>query len=96
MFKKQVQSLADLLPQVLRETGLETPLQQHRAVEAWDKVVGVNAARYTRQKYIKNQMLFVSVSHPALRQMLSMQRQDLVQRINQVVGANVIVDVVVR
>lgn len=50
-------------------------------------------ARYTGEKYIKNQMLFVKITNPALRQDLSMMRGQLVKRLNEAVGASVITDV---
>ena len=77
----------------LREQGLETPLQQKRLVEAWPKVAGEVIARYTLNTYIYNQTLFVRLSNPALRADLSMRRQELTQKLNDVVGEQVITDV---
>ena len=40
MFKRDVQSLKDVLLRNLREQGLETPLMQKRLVDAWPEVAG--------------------------------------------------------
>lgn len=93
MFKKQVQSLDDILQVVLREQGLETPLQQKRLIDNWQQVTGVVVARYTQEKFIKNQTLYVKITNAALRQDLLMMRSQLVKRLNESVGALVIVDV---
>ena len=93
MFRRDVQSISDLLNMYLRREGLETPLLQRRAIDAWEKVVGAGVARYTGEKFIKNQTLFVKITNPALRQDLSMMRSKLVQRLNAEVGAMVIADV---
>ena len=93
MFKRNVQSVKDLILQTLREQGLETPLQQKRLVEAWPKVAGAVVARYTLNTYIYNQTLYVRLSNPALRADLSMQRQELTQKLNAFVGEQVIVDI---
>lgn len=93
MFRRDVKSINDLLNMYLRREGLETPLLQRRAVDAWDKVVGAGVARYTSEKFIKNQTLFVKIQSPALRQDLTMMRSQLVKRINEAVGNMVIVDV---
>lgn len=93
MFKRDVKSLADVLQTVLRKEGLETPLLQKRLVESWDAVVGLTIARYTGEKFIKNQTLFVKILNPALRQDLSMMRQKLVQRLNSQVGSFIISDI---
>ncbi|MBP7856677.1 MAG: DUF721 domain-containing protein [Prevotella sp.] len=93
MFRKEVKSIDELLQRFLREEGLETPLLQQRVVSAWETVAGAMVARYTGEKYIKNQMLFVKITNPALRQDLSMMRGQLVKRLNEAVGASVITDV---
>lgn len=93
MFRKDVQPLGEILQQFLRQEGLETPLLQRRVVDAWEQIVGPVAARYTREKFIKNQVLFVKISSPALRQNLSMMRTQLARRLNEAVGSSVISDV---
>ncbi len=93
MFRREVKPLGDILQKFLRDGGLETPLLQLRAVEAWNTVVGSLGQRYTLDKYIKNQVLYVKISSPALRQDLSMMRAQLTRRINEAVGTQVITDV---
>ena len=93
MFKRNVQSVKDIILQALREQGLETPLHQKRLVEAWPEVAGPVIARYTLNTYIYNQTLYVRLSNPALRADLSMRRQELTQKLNAAVGEQVIVDV---
>jgi len=79
--------------QVLREQGLETPLNQKRLVDSWPEVVGPIVARYTLNTYIYNQTLYVRLSNPALRSDLSMRRQELTEKLNAAVGEQVITDV---
>ena len=93
MFRQKVKSIAELLPEFLRNQGLETPLQQRRLIDSWETVVGAPIAAYCGEKFIKNQTLFVKITNPALRQDLSMMRSKLVQRLNAEVGAMVITDV---
>lgn len=93
LFKREVQSVKDLILQAMREQGLETPLNQKRLVEAWPEVAGPVIARYTLNTYIYNQTLFVRLSNPALRSDLSMMRQELVKKLNDYVGEQIITDV---
>jgi predicted nucleic acid-binding Zn ribbon protein len=62
-------------------------------VEAWPQVVGPVIARYTLNTYIYNQTLFVRLSNPALRSDLSMMRTELVKKLNDVAGQQIIVDI---
>lgn len=93
MFKREVQGISDLVNVFLRQNGLEMPLLQKRLIDAWGKVAGKVIDRYTEEKYIRNQVLFVKISRPALRSDLSMMRTDLVNRLNQEVGARIIIDI---
>lgn len=93
MFKRDVKPLSDLLQTFLRNEGLEIPLKQKRLLAAWDTVAGRVVARYTGEKFIKNQTLFVKMLNPALRQDLSMMRQRLIQQLNEAVGGYIISDI---
>ena len=93
MFKRDVQNLDTVLQQLMRRQGLETPLQQHRVVEAGETVTGSVVARYTAAKFIDNQTLIVRITNPALKADLQMMRSQLTRRLNEAVGAMVIADV---
>ncbi len=93
MFKRDVQSLADIVAQCLRHDGLETPLQQRRLIDSWGKVAGRAIEKYTGEKFIRNQTLFVKILNPALRADLSMMRERFVKNLNVEAGAQVITDI---
>ena len=93
MFKRNSILIKEVILKNLREQGLETPLLQKRLIDAWPEVMGEAIASYTGDLYIRNQTLFVHLSSPALRMELSMQRQDIVRRLNESVGNQVIADV---
>jgi predicted nucleic acid-binding Zn ribbon protein len=93
MRKQQAERLGDIIYQFLREEGLETPYNEFRLIESWPEVMGPAIASYTDQLYIRNQTLFVHLTSPALRFELSMQRQDIVNRLNAHAGSQVIADV---
>ena len=93
MFRREVKSISELLNVYLRQEGLEVPLLQKRLIDSWEEVVGKTVTRYTGDKSIRNQTLYVKILNPALRQDLSMMRTQLVKRLNEKVGAGVIADV---
>ena len=93
MFKRDVQTLADILTLCLRHDGLETPLMQRRLIDSWGKVAGRAIDKYTGEKFIRNQILFVKIVNPALRADLTMMRERLVNNLNVEVGARIITDI---
>ena len=93
MFKRDVQQIKDLILRNLRAQGLETPLLQKRLIDSWPEVAGEMVAGYTQNLYIRNQTLYVHLTSPALRADLSMMRGELVKKLNQRVGSQVIADI---
>lgn len=93
MFRKKERPVSDIVMEILRAQGLETPLQQRRLINAWEETAGALAARYTGEKFIKNQTLMVKITNPAMRAELSMIRTQLKNKLNAQVGAQVIADV---
>lgn len=94
MIRSKPKELDSILNQFLRESGLETPLNQYRLIETWYTLRGYPLKTYTEQAYIYNQKLYVKLNTPSLRANLMMQRQELIRELNDTIKANVIVDIV--
>lgn len=93
MIRKKEQKLESLIQQFMRQQGLETPLNEYRAVQAWPDIVGPAIARYTGQIFIRNSILYVQIRSAALRENLTHQRTLLAQRVNSQVRAQVIQEI---
>lgn len=96
MKKTESERVDGVIMQYLREFGLETPLNEHRLIQAWDTVLGPAVSKYTKELRIYNQVLFVTVSSAVIRNELMMRRTELVSRLNSHVGAQVITQIVLR
>lgn len=94
MKRNNTEQIGEVLRQFLRQQGLETPLNEYRLVDAWKDVVGPVIARYTTNLFIKNQVLYVSLSSSVIRQELMMGREMLIRNLNAQVGSQVIVNIV--
>ena len=93
MKRNNNERVGDVVRQVLRENGLETPLNQFRLINAWTDIMGEGIAAYTGNIFIKNQTLFVKIKSSVLRSELMMSRTALVKRLNETVGAQVVTDI---
>ena len=96
MKKTDSEKVGGVIQQYLREMGLETPLNEHRVIQAWGKVLGPAVSRYTKELSIYNHVLFVTLTSAALRNELMMRRTELVSRLNAEAGAQVITQIVLR
>lgn len=93
MRRQSAQPIGSILVQFMRENGLEKPLLEKRVVEQWPVLMGETVARLTRSVEIKDGVLFVRLSSAALRAHLFEIRFDLVKKLNDAVGNDVIRDV---
>lgn len=94
MKRNNTEKLGDVIMQLLRQEGLETPLNQYRLIDSWKDVVGPVIFRHTTNIYIKNQTLYVQLSSSVIRQELQMGRELLIKKLNSRVGAQVITNII--
>lgn len=93
MFRKTEQHIGGIIREYIREEGLETPLLQKRLIDSLPKVLGERIAGYITDASIRNQVLWLHVSAPALRSDLMMMRTNLVKHLNKEVNALIITDI---
>ena len=84
--------LTEALFAYLRESGLEQPVLEVQVEEIWPKVMGSLVASMTRSVEVKDGMLIVRGNSAALKAQLFENRFELVKKLNEAVGANVIRD----
>lgn len=94
MKRSRYETVGNVALKMLREEGLETPLNEYRLLSAWGEVMGEAVAHYTGKMFIKNDVLYVQIKSPALKANLLMGRDSIKARLNAHVRANVIQRVV--
>ncbi|MBR5476123.1 MAG: DUF721 domain-containing protein [Bacteroidaceae bacterium] len=96
MKRGETKSIAELVRATCREEGIETPLNEYRLIQSWPKIFGPGVCAYTKELFIKNQVLYVTLTSSVLRQELMMNRKLLVHKLNESVKAQVITDIIFR
>ena len=89
------------ISEVLRCFWADNPELYHRMLEErvkrlWGELFGPTVAQYTRNVYIKNRTLYVSMTSSVIRSELVSMRQRLVKALNENAQSDVIDDVVIR
>ncbi|MDF9831676.1 DciA family protein [Parabacteroides sp. PF5-6] len=97
MKRKNAQTLGEVIRDFLEENrALREKIYESRVERAWTEVLGDMVMRYTRNIYVKNRILYVSLSSSVLRSELSLSRERLVKSLNEQAGAEVIDDIIIR
>lgn len=94
MRRKESETIESVLFRMLREDGLETPLNEYRIESSWNEVMGEMVTRYTGNLYVRAGVLYVQIKSPALKSNLIMSRKNVCAKLNAFVGANVIKKIV--
>lgn len=94
MRRRKALPLGEIIRHYLRQEGLETPLNEIRAINAWPEAAGPLVARLTGDVSFRHGILYVKITRPALRQDLMMERSYLISKVNAAVGAQVVQNIV--
>ncbi len=78
--RKDAYSMEELVRQYINEMKLVNGLNRQRIFEAWDQASG--AARYTVNRYLKNGILYCSISSSVVRNQLFFQKSGILAAMN--------------
>lgn len=91
MQRRNTQSLGELLRDFFEDnTELYEKMMEIRVQRAWSVVLGPTISKYTRNIFIRDKVLHVSLTSSVLRNELMLCRDRLVKSLNDYAGANVI------
>lgn len=85
-----------MIDQLLKAYKLDDKLAERRLIASWESVMGAMIAKHTKDLYIKHQQLFVTLDSAALRNELSLAKTKIVKMLNDEVGSQVIVEVILK
>jgi len=88
------QALGRILTQLLERYGLAQRAQEIQALEFWPEVVGEKIAQAAQAKDVREGRLFVRVENSVWRNELYYVKQELINKLNQRLGQNIIHDIV--
>jgi predicted nucleic acid-binding Zn ribbon protein len=86
----------DILERLTGRMGIASRLEREKAVILWEEVVGGNVARRAGAKAIRGGVLFVVVESSTWLQELSLLKEGIIQKINRLIGSEVVDDIVFR
>jgi len=97
MEKKYAQPLSEVLSNFFDNNGLlKSKLAEHRIVTAWREVLGESVSHYTKNVYFSRSILYVQLTSAVLRAELLMNKEALINKLNEYAGVKVVKDIVFR
>lgn len=86
--------IGTIMHQLLGELGIERPVQRYQALLLWPEVVGKQISDVTEPCRIRKGKLFVEVKNAAWRNELVFHKDEIIQKLNQKLGASVVQEII--
>ncbi len=96
MRRKNTQALGEVIQKYLEAMDIDGKLKEVRLIKSWESVVGKMISNKTTKLFIKDKKLFVYLNSSIARNELSMIKDDLLTRLNQQAGEEIIEDIVLK
>ena len=90
---RRVVTAGEALQAVLEETGASHALVRYRALTYWPSAVGPQIAAVTNPQRLDKGTLIVAVTSAPWRAELTMQRREIMQKLNAILGDSVVHDI---
>lgn len=88
-------SLGDAVKKFLESSRIKNQIQSLSIDDHWEKIMGKTIANYTDKIEIRNKTLFIYTTVAPLKNELVFQKELIIQRVNEQIGADSITEVVV-
>jgi len=96
MKRTEARDIGQIINDVLKRENLDVALDEHRASALWPQIVGDGINRYTIRRFVKDGVMTVYLSSAALKSELMLNREGIIQRINEALGREIIREIIFK
>ena len=97
MIHQNTQTLGEALRELFEgNRDLRGKILEIRVQRGWRELFGPMVAQYTRELFVKNEVLYVFLTSSVLRNELVLCRERMMKRLNEYAGSEVIKDIMIR
>ena len=96
MKKSNQQSIGIVIKKLLKNQKLEGRLKELDVLELSKELLGENLMKYINDLSIKNGKLIIKVRSAAVRNELSYQKSEIIKKINEQVGNEILKEIILK
>ena len=90
------QSIQDVLKNFISHNKLQGGIDKIEVKEVWFRLMGNGVANYTEEVELRKETLYVKLTSAVLREELMFGREKIIKMINQEIGKEVVITLVLR
>lgn len=91
--RKSPKGIAQAIREATAALGIDATLRRYAVITGWNDVVGEQIARVTKPLRLDNGVLYVSVKTAPWRAELSLQRKEIIEKLNDAAGSRIVSDI---
>jgi hypothetical protein len=96
MKRHETVTLKEALALYIEGLKIRSKLDEVGLVSSWEQVVGKTVARATKNIYIHDRKLFVFLNSSVIRNELTLIKEPLINRLNQLAKSDLIDDIILK
>jgi len=97
MRKRNTELLGDIIKQFFEENqSLKNKIAESRVISGWGVLFGPSIVSYTKNIYLRNNILFIHLSSSVLRAELMMCKSKIIENLNRYAGSDIVKDIIFR
>lgn len=89
-------TLKQAINQLIESYQLRGKLTETQLNDSWEQIMGKVIAKYTRSLQLNNGRLVVKLSSSVLRQELTYKKSEMVERLNERLGGELVKDIILK
>ena len=88
-------SLGEAIRAFLKTSRLKGYVQALQIEDVWEQIMGKTVAKYTERIHIHGDKLYITTPVAPLRQELIYQKENIIKRVNEALGENIVNTVII-
>jgi predicted nucleic acid-binding Zn ribbon protein len=96
MKRTEAKNVGQIINDLLKKENLDVALDEHRASALWLQIVGDGINRYTISRSVRDGVMTVRLSSASLANELTLIRANIIQRINEALGHEIIHEIIFK
>ena len=96
MRKTETAGIKELVNALMKKYGAEDKIAEVRLIRAWEELLGKSVGKFTRNIYVKDKKLFVSISSSIVKTEIMLIKNELISKLNEKAGKKIINQIIVK
>lgn len=89
------QHIGNVIQQLLKSYHIKTKFDEANVVSSWERLVGKSIAKRTKKVSVRNQVLFVEMMSPSMKNDLNFHKNDIIEIFQKEFGEGSIKEIVI-